>query len=148
MNTYSIGQVAKEVGIPAKTIRFYEDAGVLSPAIRLENGYRTYEKQTIEELKVIKYARDLGLPLQEIKKLLTGCCGNGTCTHTREYLLSFVTGYLSLTQNKIQELTTLQSRLQKFKSNLELNNTKETDEYCCNIFQQIIEQTKQEKGGE
>ena len=56
MRKYEIGETAKITGLPAKTIRFYEEEGVISPALRGENGYRQYPEQSIEELKVLKYA--------------------------------------------------------------------------------------------
>jgi DNA-binding transcriptional MerR regulator len=146
MNNYTIGQVSNIVGLPTKTIRFYEEAGVLSPAARSENGYRTFPQSAIEELKVIKYARDLDLPLSEIKKLMKGCCEKGKCSHSQNYLKKFVADYLALITKKIQELSILQTRLQTFQKNIE---TVEKDgTYCCDIFHQIIDSAEKRKGGE
>jgi MerR family copper efflux transcriptional regulator len=66
----TIGQAAASSGVPPKTIRFYEEVGLLRPAERLANGYRTYDDSNIQTLRFIRRARDLGFSLQEIEKLL------------------------------------------------------------------------------
>lgn len=58
-------------GITAKNIRFYEQAGLLSPR-RGDNRYREYSNQDLRRLKLIKLLRKLDLPLEEIKRLLEG----------------------------------------------------------------------------
>ncbi len=55
-NQLTIGQVAKEVGIPAKTIRYYEEIELLQPAKRMDNKYREYAKE------VLKMAKELACP--------------------------------------------------------------------------------------
>jgi len=145
--TYSIGQVAKAVGLPSKTIRFYEDSGIIAPAARTENGYRSYSKSAIEELKVIKYARDLGLPLHEIKKLMQGCELHG-CHHSKDYLHTYIGDYLSLIDGKIQELEELKTRLENFRFDMSNEQCNPGDEYCCNIFHQIVTKSLNGKGGD
>jgi MerR family copper efflux transcriptional regulator len=56
--------------VPAKTIRFYEELGLLKPAERLANGYRAYDESNVQTLRFIRRARDLGFSLPEIDKLL------------------------------------------------------------------------------
>lgn len=141
MKNYTIGQVAKIVGLSAKTIRFYEDSGIISSPLRTENGYRSYSLSVLEEIKVIKYARDLGLPLSEIRKLTKGC-ENRNCCHPAEHIKSVITSYLALIDNKIQELNTFKTRLENFQPTLDNKNS-----YCCDIFHQIVLKTLNEKGG-
>lgn len=127
----TIGRVEREVGLPAKTIRFYEDIGLIAPAKRLANGYRVYEPRQAEELRLIKYARDLGLPIAEIKKLMGGC-DDGNCTHTKQYLQSEIAAYTRLLDEKIGQLATLKRKLGMLKGTF-------TDEACCNILKQLVE---------
>lgn len=136
--TLTIGQLAGQVGIPAKTIRFYESIGLIEPAKRLENGYRAYESGAEEELRIIKYARDLGLPIAEIKKLMEGC-GGGNCRHSKKYLESEIAEYTKLLDEKIRQLTTLKQRLSTLKGTITLNDCKEKNAYCCNILHQLVE---------
>ena len=59
----AIGQVARTTGVAAKTIRYYEQIGVLPTAGRPSSGYRQYDQSDIERLRFISRARSLGLPL-------------------------------------------------------------------------------------
>jgi MerR family copper efflux transcriptional regulator len=65
-----IGQAAADAGVPAKTIRFYEQLGLVKPAERLANGYRAYDESNVQTLRFIRRARDLGFSLPEIDRLL------------------------------------------------------------------------------
>jgi Cu(I)-responsive transcriptional regulator len=66
----TIGHAAASSGVPPKTIRFYEQLGLLKPAERLANGYRAYDESSVQTLRFIRRARDLGFSLPEIDKLL------------------------------------------------------------------------------
>jgi MerR family copper efflux transcriptional regulator len=66
----TIGRAAASSGVPPKTIRFYEELGLLKPAERLPNSYRAYDDANIQTLRFIRRARDLGFSLEEIDKLL------------------------------------------------------------------------------
>ena len=66
----TIGQAAASSGVPPKTIRFYEEVGLVKPAERLANRYRAYDESNVQTLRFIRRARDLGFSLQEIDKLL------------------------------------------------------------------------------
>lgn len=147
MEELTIGKLSKLVGLPAKTIRFYEEEGLISRARRGENDYRLYSPSVIEELKVIKYARDLDLPIPEIKKLLQGCGDGSRCTHSHDYLDKYITNYLHRTDDRISELKTLKQKLNELQRRLRHSRiTPHGGAYCCNIFYQIINEAR--KGGE
>jgi Cu(I)-responsive transcriptional regulator len=65
-----ISQLAKESGIASKTIRYYEDIGLLPTAHRNDNGYRVYYASDIERLVFIRRCRELQIPLDQIKTLI------------------------------------------------------------------------------
>ena len=69
---YTIGQVARAVGVPARTIRFWCDAGVLAPTGRSANGYRRYDAAAVARLDLVRTLRELGLSLDEIRAVLRG----------------------------------------------------------------------------
>ena len=69
---YTIGQVAQRVGVPARTIRFWCDAGILAPTDRSPGGYRRYDATAVARLDVVRTLRDLGLGLDEIRAVLRG----------------------------------------------------------------------------
>jgi len=67
-----INEVEALVGISKKSIRFYEEEGLLTPKRNSENGYRNYCDEDVDALRKIKALRKLGLPLEEIRSLQQG----------------------------------------------------------------------------
>jgi len=67
----SIGQVARQAGINATTLRYYEAAGVL-PAPARRGGQRRYDQQVFQQLALIKLAQQAGFTISEIRTLLHG----------------------------------------------------------------------------
>jgi MerR family transcriptional regulator, copper efflux regulator len=65
-----IGAVAKESGLPVKTIRYYDEIGLLKTQGRTEGGYRVFADDTLTRLGFIRRAQSLGLTLTEIKEFL------------------------------------------------------------------------------
>ncbi len=66
----NIGSVAEGAGLPAKTIRYYESIGLIQPAGRRANGYRSYSETDMRTLAFIKRARSLGFSVEEVRELL------------------------------------------------------------------------------
>jgi Cu(I)-responsive transcriptional regulator len=65
----NIGQVAKRSGLPAKTIRYYEDIGLISPA-RTGNGYRDFAETDLHKLTFLGRARALGFSIGDCRTLM------------------------------------------------------------------------------
>jgi len=66
----NIGQAALASGLPAKTIRYYEEIGLVEPA-RRGNGYRAYSGAHLHNLRFLARARSLGFSIQECRRLLS-----------------------------------------------------------------------------
>ncbi|MBD2773353.1 heavy metal-responsive transcriptional regulator [Iningainema tapete] len=66
-----IGSVAKETGVPIKTIRYYEELGLLKASGRTEGGFRLFNSDVLVRLNFIKRAQSLGMSLSEIKEFLS-----------------------------------------------------------------------------
>jgi DNA-binding transcriptional MerR regulator len=82
-----IGKVAEQVGVNAKTIRYYETIGLLPKPGRSESGYRVYPKEVIELLRFIKKAQSLGLKLSEIGEIVALYRkGQAPCGHVQSLL--------------------------------------------------------------
>lgn len=77
-----IKHVEELVGITRKNIRFYEEQGLLNPR-RADNGYREYHEEDIKRLKQIKLLRKLAVPIEDIKRILTGECSLDICLDRR-----------------------------------------------------------------
>ena len=67
-----IKEVETLTGITRKNIRFYEEQRLLSPRRNTQNGYREYGEQDIRVLRQIKLLRKLGVPIEEIHRMLLG----------------------------------------------------------------------------
>lgn len=66
----NIGEVAKRTGLPPKTIRYYENIGLIHP-LRSENGYRAFQQNDLHKLAFIGRARALGFSIEDCRTLLT-----------------------------------------------------------------------------
>ena len=66
-----IGEAARRSGMAAKTIRFYEEAGLIAPAPRTDSGYREFSDDDVRRLRFIHRARDLGFSVGEVGRLLS-----------------------------------------------------------------------------
>jgi Zn(II)-responsive transcriptional regulator len=71
MPTFSIGQLAKHAGVAIDTVRYYERNHLLTPAGRLESGYRRYGDIELKRLRFIRRAKGLGFSLAEVRELLS-----------------------------------------------------------------------------
>ncbi len=67
---YSIGEAAAASGLPVKTVRYYDEAGLIRPG-RGDNGYRVYGEREVHLLAFVQRARNLGFSLDECRELLS-----------------------------------------------------------------------------
>ncbi|HOT46307.1 MAG TPA: MerR family transcriptional regulator [Spirochaetota bacterium] len=68
---YQIGELAQALDMSQRTVRYYEEIGLLSPVKRLEGGKRVYSGDDMQRLKLIKRLKIMGLSLTEIQELNT-----------------------------------------------------------------------------
>lgn len=66
----NIGEAAARSGVPAKTIRYYEDIALIESADRSANGYRAYSDEDVHTLRFIASARSLGFTVAQCRDLL------------------------------------------------------------------------------
>ncbi|MTD40794.1 Cu(I)-responsive transcriptional regulator [Erwinia sp. CPCC 100877] len=66
----NISDVAKRTGLTSKAIRFYEEKGLVTAPLRSENGYRSYDQKHLEELTLLRQARQVGFNLEECRELI------------------------------------------------------------------------------
>lgn len=67
---FPIGWLSRRTGMPVRTIRYWSDVGVLPPAGRSEAGYRLYDASAVARLELIKTLRELGLGLDDVRRVL------------------------------------------------------------------------------
>ncbi len=70
--SWSIVEVARRAGVSSRTLRHYDDVGLVPPAYVGANGYRYYEREQLHRLQEVLVLRELGLPLEGIARVLDG----------------------------------------------------------------------------
>lgn len=105
-----IGTVARESGIPIKTIRYYEELGLLKTVGRTEGGFRLFSTDVFTRLNFIKRAQHLGMSLSEIHEFLeVHDQGDLPCERVQQALK----GKLSDIDRQIQQLQILKQELEE-----------------------------------
>ncbi len=107
---YYIGRAAAAAGLTAKTLRYYERLGLLSPAERTASGYRVYSAVDIRRLGFIVKAKHLGLSLREIREIVAIRDGGQVpCIHVQHLLQRKVRVF----ERQIASLTALRDELRR-----------------------------------
>lgn len=84
-----IGELAARSAVPVKTIRYYEEIGVLAPPARSPSGYREYGEEAVERLQFVRASQSVGLTLGEIREIAAyRDRGEVPCAHVLELLRS------------------------------------------------------------
>ncbi|MGY2289485.1 MerR family transcriptional regulator [Pseudomonas sp. SDO528_S397] len=102
----NIGELAKQSGLAASRIRFYEAQGLISQVGRQANGYRRYAPEALQMLQLIQSAQQAGFTLQELKALMPT-----PGEHKREVLIEGL-------ESKVRQIETLQAQLARNKAQL------------------------------
>ena len=103
-----IGELAARVGVDAKTIRYYEQIGLLPEPPRTQAGYRLYSDKDAARLAFIRRARTLDFSLGEIKEILD-CRGSGTAPCP--YVARLIHEKIAAVEQRIAELEKLKREL-------------------------------------
>jgi DNA-binding transcriptional MerR regulator len=104
-----IGDVAELTGASTKTIRFYEEAGLLPAPARNSSGYRDYGPEVLERLRFIHRGQSAGLSLAQVRQILTvHDQGDQPCGHVREILRA----RLEQVRSQLAELAVLADHLE------------------------------------
>ena len=102
-----IGDVAERTGLSLRTIRHYEEVGLLPVAIRSPGGFRLYTDQAVERLLVIKQMKPLDFTLEQMRELLEirdRLAHPRLSRKTREGLVNELRVYSDLVEQKIADL--------------------------------------------
>lgn len=103
-----IGELARQVGVNPKTVRYYESIGLLPAAERTSAGYRVYNQDDADRVGFIKAAQRLGMRLDEIAEVLAlRDAEQRPCGYVRSVLHDHVTDI----DNRIAELQRLRQQL-------------------------------------
>jgi DNA-binding transcriptional MerR regulator len=82
-NLLQIGEVAERVGLSLRTVRYYEEVGVLTPPTRTSGGFRLYGEDHVAQLLTIKQMKPLDFSIEEMRELLEARADFETSTSAR-----------------------------------------------------------------
>lgn len=116
-------EISALLDINPETVRYYESCSLISKPSRLNNGYRSYNKKHLEEIKFIQHCRSLGISLEEIKILKELTVTPNDCSSANV----IIEKNLSLIEVKIADLKNLQLQLMSLSNTC---NTKGTSDKC------------------
>ena len=112
--TLKIGEAARLVGLPAKTLRYYEDIGLISPARRTDSGYRLYGWRELEQIEFVRRAKLMGLSLEQIRGLVE-TAEDGIPNGVFQRLDGLLERSLEETERKIEELRAFRESLLEYR---------------------------------
>jgi DNA-binding transcriptional MerR regulator len=105
-----IGELARQSGVAATALRYYEKAGLLPPSRRTPSGYRTYDDDVVSRLAFIRAAQSVGLSVAEIRDVIgIRDAGAAPCTH----VLQLIERHRGEVQSRIRELQELERDLSR-----------------------------------
>jgi len=125
----TIKEAAGITGLSIRTLRYYDEIGLLKPAQLSETGYRLYDQKSLEKLQQIMFFRELEVPLAKIKVLME----SSDCD--REQLLKIQKVFLEKKRNRLNGLIHLISDV------MEGANTMSFEEFSEDDIQKILEHT-------
>lgn len=127
-----ISELAQETGTTTKTLRFYEDAGLLPAPARAANGYRNYEPSAVTRVQFVKAGQAVGLTLAEIRQLLTiRDDGRAPCNAA----LGLLDAQLEIIADQIRALKAMQTDLRTLRQRAQqLDPADCTPESVCHVI--------------
>ena len=136
---YTINKLAKMSGVSTRTLRFYDEMGLLVPTRVSSNGYRIYGQKEIDLLQQILFYRELNVPLEDIKKIMI------SKDFDRE---SALVKHLTALRSKRNQLDTLILNLEKTiknaKGEIEMNDAEKFEGFK----QKLIDDNEKQYGAE
>lgn len=123
----TIGQLARLTGMRPKTIRYYEDIGLLRRPAREANGYRRYEAADVNRLLLLRRIRFLGVPLSVARPLLAGA-SDTRCADVQHELLALTHQRLRALDEEMAELRQLRAMVEGYQRALDACPPDATDQ--------------------
>lgn len=131
-----INDISKKLGINSKTIRFYEDIGLIPKPKRNESNYRVYSNEDIETLSFVKKSRELGFSIEEIKNIIK-IRENGDLP--KDVVIQTLEEQKSTLEKRIKEMIVFNDKLSKV-----IDNFKNNEHVCkkgkiCGLIEILLD---------
>jgi DNA-binding transcriptional MerR regulator len=116
--TYRIGELAAKVGVTERTIRYYEERGLLESVKRLDGGQRVYTDDDVRRLKFIQKLKVLGLSLAEMQELETLYGRHHTNAKVLPRLIELLDAHLATVSERLGELAALRDEIRSYRQHV------------------------------
>ncbi len=133
-----IKEVAAHSGVSVDTVRYYERLKLLPRAARSSGGFRIFPAETVERIRFVKQAQEMGFSLDEVRQLFSTDGGANQCRAVRELLV----GKLSDLENKINRMRNFKKVLNRHLAECDRELKAHGDESACPV-RVTIEKVKQ-----
>src|SRR5690606_3454770 len=107
-DTQQIGELAGSLGITTRTLRLYEQLGLIDPPRRTEGGIRFYDKEDIRRIKFVLKVKELGIPLKQMQELAEIYRQTKIPDTIMPRLIEILDGHLEAIRRKIRKLSSLE----------------------------------------
>ena len=115
---YSIGEMSRMCEMSTRTIRYYEELGLLNSVKRIENGRRVYTDEDLRRLKLIKRLKILGLTLSEMHELESIWSIHKTNDAVLRRLLEILSSHLRRIDDRIADLDILRNEILEYQNRI------------------------------
>ena len=132
-SSLQIGEVAAHSGVSVDTVRYYERLKLLPRAARSSGGFRIFPAETVERIRFVKQAQEMGFSLDEVKQLFSADGGANQCRAVRELLV----GKLSDLENKINRMRNFKKVLNRHLAECDTELKAHGDESACPVLNTI-----------
>lgn len=125
-----IGEVAAHSGVSVDTVRYYERLKLLPRAARSSGGFRIFPAETVERIRFVKQAQEMGFSLDEVKQLFSTDGGANQCRAVRSLLM----GKLFDLENKINQMRNFKKVLNRHLAECDTELKAHGDESACPVL--------------
>ena len=115
---YRIGELAQRIGLTERTIRYYEELGLLDPVKRLDGGQRVYTDDDVRRLRFIQKLKMLGLSLQEMLELERLYRRHGSNREVLPRLVELLDSHIATTDERMSELGALRDEIRSYREHV------------------------------
>jgi DNA-binding transcriptional MerR regulator len=135
---FRIGEVAAQAGVSVDTVRYYERRRLLPRASRTHAGYRVFDAGTVERIRFIKQAQDIGLSLKEISELLTTEGSPNECRRVSNLLRTKLTEL----DERLKLMRDFRRTLVQYLAECENELQRQGETAACPVIEEIAHQEK------
>jgi len=115
---FSIGELSRQVGLTPRTIRYYEDIGLLNSVKRVESGRRIYTEEDVRRLRFIKRLKVLGLSLEDMRELESLYLTHRSNDRVLPRLLELLDRHMETLEARIEQLKILSQDIEGYRDHI------------------------------